>query len=120
MSSHQEAKTKKRTVAQVRAQKEQRLQEYERGKQLAEDVARVLDRYDNEASSLEERVDTTSTINALLAKAIRAGELLQYQPFADTFPRILSFNLKARIHVHLGQHTLAVAFYRQADELFIA
>ena len=70
MSSHQQAKTKKRTVAQVQAEKEQRLQDYERGKQLTEDVARVLDRYDNEASSREERVDA---INALLAKAIRAG-----------------------------------------------
>jgi hypothetical protein len=51
MSSHPPSKTKKKTMAQFRAEKEQRAQDLELGVQLGEDVAKVLGHYEKETSS---------------------------------------------------------------------
>jgi tetratricopeptide (TPR) repeat protein len=75
----------------------------------------VLDRYEKEVYSPEERYDA---MNALLVKANRACELLQTLP--NIYFRTLSYNHKARVNTHLGQHILALAAYREADELFLA
>jgi hypothetical protein len=64
----------------------------------------VLDRYEKEVYSPEERYDA---MNALLVKANRACELLQTLP--NIYFRTLSYNHKARVNTHLGQHILALA-----------
>jgi hypothetical protein len=112
MSSHPPSKTKKKTMAQFRAEKEQRAQDLELGVQLVEDVAKVLGHYEKETSSLKERLDA---MTAFLDKANRAGELLQYHP--NTYLRTLTCNLKARVHTHLGQHILALAAYRESGRV---
>jgi hypothetical protein len=105
MSSHQQAKTKKKTLAQLRADKEQRNNDLQLGVQLSVDVANALNCYEAEGSSIEERYDA---MNALLVEANRACELLQYSP--DTYFRAFSCNLKARVHKKLGQqHILGLS-----------
>lgn len=107
MSSHPRAKTKKKTVAQFRAEKEQHTQDLKLGALLASEVDMTLDRYETEAYSQEERYDA---MNALLVKANRACVF---------YFRTISCHVKVRAHTHLGQHILAIAAHEKRTSSFL-
>jgi len=102
---------KKKTVAQWRAEKEQRQRDFCEGSRLVDEVREAL----NHIRVLPTSIDVCySQFNALLGPANRALKLLQSHP--DTTEYILIFSMKAEIHRQLGQYNLAVATYQQADE----
>lgn len=73
MSSHQT--TKKKTLAQSRAEKEQRLQDLKLGSELAAQVAAAADRIEAIRVVADPRYDE---LHALLPQANKASELLRH------------------------------------------
>ncbi len=105
--------TKKKNVAQFRAEKEQRERDFDLGCQLADVMADGLNRIAAHPTSNDVRY---TQLNALLSQADAALELLQFH--ADTYEYRLVLSIKAEIHKQLEQYRLALATYRQADEAF--
>ena len=110
MSSHQT--TTKKTLAQLRAEKEQREHGVQVGMQLAIDVAVACFDLESNGSARHEFYDR---LNALLTQSTRACELLVHHP--DPYANARPLFVKARLHKHLGQHTLVLADLKRLDEL---
>lgn len=90
------SRTKKKTVAQVRAENKQREDDLDLGNQLADEVGEFLDltRKRGPKGAREE------VLNAFLDKANRACELLQhYDPGFDSYFYVM--RIKASIYVTL-------------------
>lgn len=107
--------TKKKTLAQLRAEKKQRLEEANLGCLLAEEL-----QVDFEASEQQKRANEAryDRLGPFLIRTNRASQLLQYHPNTVPYARILY--LKGQIHNELAEVSLAVSTFRQADELFAA
>jgi tetratricopeptide (TPR) repeat protein len=113
---------KKKTVAQLRAERKQRKQDLDLGNQTA---LNVILGYRRLKSMCETRVDCHDELIALAVQADRACALFQAHQahpgtdVADTtsYRAILFF--KAELHRKLGHYNLAIATYRQADELYL-
>jgi len=106
--------TKKKTVAQSRAEKKQRLENAYLGCVLADELKAAFD------SSLQERSNEAhyDRLGPFLVQANRASELLKHHPNPALHARFLF--LKGQIHNELAEVTLAVATFRRADEIFAA
>jgi len=91
-ASH-EQQTKKKTLAQLRAEKEQRGRNFDEGSRLVYDVDDALRQY-----ILVGKIDgfRYSQWNALLGQANRAFELVQHH--ADTYEYRLALHVKGNIH----------------------
>lgn len=97
---------RKKTLAQLRAEKEERQQNIELGRQLAKDMAVAFYRRllgDRPA----EGDDKPDQLSAMLGQANRACELLEcfINADADT-DRRRTLQIKARLHTRLGQVSL--------------
>ena len=102
---------RKKTVAQLRAEKEQHEHEVDLGCRLTYDVLKAVSQNKFPLEGTREE-----HFNPLLVQADRACELLQDK--VENSAHAITLHLKAVIHGELGRHPLAIALYRQADELF--
>ena len=105
---------RKKTLAQMRAENEQRERDGVEGARLAVDVIMAFAGIDKKGYNTDLDYET---LNGLLAKANRSCELLQSKPEAEVY-RVV-FHMKAHIYTGLGKHTLALDALRRADEAFI-
>ena len=116
MSSQEPAK--KKTIAQLRAEKKQFVQDLISrqilGHQLADEVEESV-RSHMKIACLPGARD--NELNLLLGKADRALQLLLERP--DTYVCRSLLQTKGSIHKRLGQQFLALAAYEQAHELFL-
>ena len=126
-SSHEQSPTSKdeeEDGAQLRAEKDEWHRQLLLGAQLVDDLDVRFGRYMKEGFFPEERY---YDLNEFLKEANRASELFQsyYQSYPACIPdiRVVYIRvvyIKSMIHSNLGHHTLALAAYREADELLIA
>ena len=110
--SHQ---PKKKSLAQLRAEKEQRSQDHFEGCMLAAELVRAVP--ESDAFPADVILDEK---NALPRRANIACEFLHDRPQdeGDEYRRVLQ--AKAMLHSHLGQHILAASTFRRVDELYSA
>jgi len=108
--------TKKKTLAQLRAEKEQRRQDFEAGCLIVDEVGEeYFQRFQRGGFSAESFHDLAKE---LLVKAKRACQLVEYDPDSSFYRQILLEI--GRLHYDLGEHTPALAALRLADELYMA
>lgn len=107
------SRTKKVTLAQLRADKEERERGLMEGIQLVENVSAAYNRMQSLMCSISTEL-RYGRLNELLIQAKRACELLQNHPQADAYIHIL--RIKAAIHIELGQQTAAAAALEKMDE----
>lgn len=92
---------KKRTVAQLRADKEQRERDFDEGWQLVQDVRGEERALQSTYGDVEARQDR---LHALLPQADRSYELLQHHP--EAFVKVQPLLNKANFHKSLGNPRL--------------
>lgn len=110
---------KKKTLVQLRADKEKQQEDYRRGCQLVQEVADAnYGRINSHGKYTSTEVYFQGVVNAVLVKANRAHELLEQSPETEAYRRILLE--KARLYAGLGQHTSVLATLQQADALYVA
>ena len=105
---------RKKTLAKLRAEKEQRRGDLVLGCQLIQYVCDGL----NYTKALQANDDrhSHSKMKNLLGQANRACELLQFHQDTDEYHLLLA--VKADVHNQLGQYRMAEATYLQADEAY--
>lgn len=104
----------KRSIAQLRAEKEARLRKIEEGMRLREVVGQAINRY--ETSGFADPSTRRLQVTAILQDAARACSLLEGHP--SFFERAVAHQYKGGLHRDLGQIGEAVATYREARRLY--
>ena len=108
-----------KTLAQLRAEKEQRRQDFEAGCLLVDEVAEeYFQQYKSGRYSAETVHDLAKELLAKAAKANRACQLVQHDPDSPFYRQILLEI--GRLHYNIGEHAPALAALRLADELHVA
>lgn len=108
---------KKKTVAQLRAEKEKRKQDVIDGLQLFDTAVAAFRDLVPHGSSAPSSFEYDER-NAILLQANRACEPLHCQTDSHNYRSLL--HIKAQMHSEMGQQDLALATYRQADDLYVA
>ena len=107
----------KKTLAQVRAEKEERNHELRLGIQHSTNLLKAYDLLGFQSKRLLGQVHFGEW-NALMSQVNRAYEILKNHPDHQSYWHVLL--VKGRIHHELGQLTLALASFQQFDEACIA
>lgn len=110
------SRPKRKTLAQLRAEKEQRAADCALGRQLAQEVVDRGLRIGKELAL--SAPDRYAEWNASLSQAKRACDLLRHGP--DTEAYLHTTRCQGKIHKDLGQHALALAAFREVEELCLA
>jgi tetratricopeptide (TPR) repeat protein len=100
----------RRSIAQLRAEKEARLRNMEEGMYLRNAVMQAINNYENHGFA--DPSTRCLQVAALLEKAARACILLEETPFI--FDRAVAHQYKGMLHRDLGQIGEALAAYREA------
>lgn len=108
---------RKKTLAQLRAEKEQRERDLELGWQLASEVTNAnYERINSWGGDSVGDPAYYEELKTLLAKANRACELLRHDPDRRAYRRV-QYDI-ARLYLALGQHTSASTVLKETDDLY--
>lgn len=113
--------TKKKTLAQLRAEKEQSVQNLNLGREILQGVIAGLHRVNHMRLPGSDGELIYNEQSKLLVEANRAVELLQQHTYAHEDPYIRSLYMKAALHETMGHAlTLAMPTLQKADEVYAA